>query len=43
MEAICHHQPITSVKEVQSLIGTSYPAANQLVQRLVELERWSAL
>jgi Fic family protein len=30
-------QPIISVKEVQSLSGTSYPAANQLVQRLVEL------
>ena len=30
-------QPIIGVKEVQSLSGTSYPAANQLVQRLVEL------
>lgn len=30
-------QPIISVEEVQLLIRTSYPAANQLVQRLVEL------
>lgn len=29
-------RPIISVNEVKSLTGTSYPAANQLVQRLVE-------
>lgn len=31
-------QPIISVKEVRELTGTSYPAANQLVGRLVEQE-----
>lgn len=29
-------QPIISVKQVRELTGTSYPAANQLVQRLVQ-------
>lgn len=29
--------PIVSVKEVRSLIGTTYPAANQLVERLTEI------
>jgi Fic family protein len=29
-------QPIVSVNEVKRLTGTTYPAANQLVQRLVE-------
>lgn len=29
-------QPIVSVNEVKKLTGTTYPAANQLVQRLVE-------
>jgi Fic family protein len=29
-------KPIVSVKEVQALIGTSYPPANDLVRRLVE-------
>jgi len=32
-----YQQPIVTVKEVQALIGTSYPAANNLVTRLVEL------
>jgi cell filamentation protein, protein adenylyltransferase len=36
LEHLFRH-PIISVKEVRSLTGTSYPAANQLVQRLVEL------
>jgi Fic family protein len=36
LEHLFRH-PIISVKEVQSLTGTSYPAANQLVQRLVGL------
>ena len=31
-------RPIVSVNEVRDLIGTTYPAANQLVERLVTLE-----
>ncbi len=31
-----YRYPIVSVNEVQNLIGTSYPAANELVARLVE-------
>ena len=31
-------RPIVSVNEVRDLIGTTYPAANQLVERLVALE-----
>lgn len=34
---LLYQQPIVSVNEVQALIGTSYPAANNLVTRLVEL------
>jgi DNA-binding MarR family transcriptional regulator len=29
--------PIVSAKEVQALVGTSYPAANDLVARMVEM------
>ena len=29
--------PIVSVNEVSNLTGTTYPAANQLVERLAEL------
>jgi len=32
-----YQQPIVTVKLVQALIGTSYPAANNLVNRLVDL------
>jgi len=31
-----YRHPIVSVKQVQNLIGTTYPAANDLVSRLVE-------
>lgn len=31
-----YEHPILSVHEVQELIGTTYPAANQLVARMVE-------
>jgi Fic family protein len=31
-------RPIVSVNQVRKLIGTSYPAANDLIQRLVDLE-----
>jgi DNA-binding MarR family transcriptional regulator len=30
-----YEHPIVSVKEVQDLIGTTYPAANKLVTRMV--------
>jgi len=36
MEYLFEH-PIVSVNEVRSLIGTTYPAANQLVERLAEI------
>ena len=32
-----YEHPIVSVHEVQNLIGTSYPAANALVARMVEM------
>ena len=32
-----YQRPIIAVSEVQDLIGTTYPAANQLVSRLTEL------
>lgn len=32
-----YQHPIVTVKQVQALIGTSYPAANNLVNRLVDL------
>jgi Fic family protein len=32
------HRPIFSVKDVQKLIGTTYPAANKLVSKLAELK-----
>ena len=31
-------RPIVSVNEVQQLIGTTYPAANQLVSRMTEID-----
>jgi hypothetical protein len=31
-----HERPIVSVNRVRDLTGTSYPAANQLVERLVK-------
>ena len=31
-----YEHPIVSVKEVQDLIGTTYPAANDLVARMVD-------
>jgi Fic family protein len=36
LEYLFEH-PIVSVNELQKLIGTTYPAANQLVERLTEL------
>jgi Fic family protein len=32
-----YHRPVISVKEVQEMIGTTYPAANDLVSRLEAL------
>jgi Fic family protein len=32
-----YEQPIVSVKDVEALLGTTFPGANQIVQRLVEL------
>ena len=32
-----YQRPIVSVNHVRDLIGTTYPAANQLVERLVRL------
>jgi hypothetical protein len=32
-----YERPIVSVNEVRALIGASYPAANQLVERLVKI------
>jgi Fic family protein len=37
LEHLFEH-PILSVNEVRDLIGTTYPAANQLVERLTELD-----
>jgi DNA-binding MarR family transcriptional regulator len=36
LERLYEH-PIMSVNEVRDLIGTTYPAANQLVERLVKI------
>jgi Fic family protein len=36
LEQLYEH-PIMSVNEVRDLIGTTYPAANQLVERLVKI------
>jgi Fic family protein len=33
-----YRRPIVSVNEVRDLIGTTYPAANQLVERMAQLE-----
>ncbi len=38
-----YESPVISVKEVQNIIGTSYPAANDLVKRLVEARILSEL
>jgi Fic family protein len=32
-----YEQPIVSVKDVQALLGTTFPGANQIVQRLADL------
>lgn len=32
-----YEQPILSVKDVQALLGTTFPGSNQIVQRLVDL------
>jgi len=32
-----HERPIVSVNQVRDLTGTSYPAANQLVEQLVKI------
>ena len=33
-----YEHPIISVKEVEDLIGTTYPAANDLVARMVDVD-----